>query len=140
MAEDFYRFVREDMRAGPAIELLLEVANELSGWAPILNDRKDNIVGFSADVIKWSIERFFNQKGPVERNYSVEIYKPGEDYRICLKDDLGIVADYISPAVKELYTKINEEFQRKLDSDFWLRACEANNALKNFLEKRDRVN
>ncbi len=139
MAEDLYRFVREDMRSGPSLELLLELANKPEGWQPILGDSRDNIIGFSADLTKYITQSLVNSStiivAKLDLNYSLEVYKPGEEYRICLKDSQGVVAEHYSHAVEDLYTRINDEFQRKLDSDFSARATKAKNLMEILLGK-----
>ncbi len=139
MAEDLYRFVREDMHSGPSLDLLLEVANRQSGWQPILNDSRDNIAGFSVDLTEYLTRRLVNPFNITDKkldlHYSLEVYKPGEEYRICLKDGQGIVAEHYSHAVEDLYARINDEFQRKLESDFSARASKAKNLMEILLGK-----
>ncbi len=135
MGEDLYRFVSEDMKTGPSLELLLKVAYRQIQWEPILNDSKDNIVGFSATLkVPFINLGYTTPPGPL----NIEIYKPGDEYKICLKDGKGVLAEHHSPAVEELYLRVKGEFQSKLDSDFTARMSRATDILNTSLTLKER--
>ncbi len=128
MDEDLFRFVSEDIRAKTVtLDDLIKFAQYNEDWEPIFNDAKDNIVGFTS---------YFMQEYDWRTPFNCDIYKPGEEYRIVLRDREGILADYSSPRLHDVYERVRAGFQSKIDAEFKKRAAEAVDSVANYLCRR----